>query len=117
MASASPERDTRQKAPVGAPHSAAEREADRVADALTATPAAGPIRCAACAGGDSPCPACSASAGHLRRRAKPQAATPAGPTPAADAVLARPAAQLPDGLRQRFERRLGADLSSVRLHT
>lgn len=117
MASASPERDTRQKAPVGAPHSAAEREADRVADALTATPAAGPIRCAACAGGDSPCPACSASTGHLRRRAKPQAATPAGPTPAADAVLARPAAQLPDGLRQRFERRLGADLSSVRLHT
>jgi hypothetical protein len=32
-------------------------------------------------------------------------------------VLARPAGPLPDGLRQRFERRLGADLSSVRLHT
>lgn len=117
MASASPERETRQKAPVGAPHDRAEREADRVADALTATPAAGPIRCAACAGGDAPCPACSASTGHLRRRANPQATTPAGPTPAADAVLASPAGPLPDGLRQRFERRLGADLSSVRLHT
>lgn len=117
MASASPERETRQKAPVGAPHDSAEREADRVAEALTATPAAGPIRCAACAGGDGPCPACSASAGHLRRRTRPQAATPTGPTPAADAVLARPAGPLPDGLRQRFERRLGADLSSVRLHT
>lgn len=67
MASASPEREPRQKAPVGAPHDRAEREADRLADALTATPATGPIRCAACAGGDAPCPACSAGAGHLRR--------------------------------------------------
>lgn len=117
MASASPEREPRQKAPVGAPHDRAEREADRLADALTATPATGPIRCAACAGGDAPCPACSAGAGHLRRSAKPQAATPAGPTPAADAVLTRPGGSLPAGLRQRFERRLGADLSSVRLHT
>lgn len=117
MASVSPERDTRHKAPVGAPHDTAEREADRVAEALTATPAAGPIRCAACADGDSPCPACSTTAGHLRRSATHQASTQAGPTPAAEAVLAQPAGPLPEGLRHRFERRLGADLSAVRLHT
>lgn len=117
MASASPERETRQKTPIGAPHDRAEREADRVADALTATPAVRPILCAACAGGDSPCPACSASAGHLRRSSKPLANTPTAPTPAAEAALAQPGEALPEGLRRRFERRLGADLSPLRVHT
>lgn len=115
MASASPERETRQKTPVGAPHDSAEREADRIADALTAS-AAAPIHCAACAAGDGPCPACTASAGHLRRSAHPLAGTPASPTPAAEAALSRPGEPLPEGLRRRFERRLGADLSAVRVH-
>lgn len=117
MASASPELDTRAKTPVGNPRDAAERQADRVADALVAPQATGPLYCAACAAGDGPCPACSSNARRLRRSAEAGAATPAGPNPAAQAVLARAGAPLPDGLRNRFERRLGADLTDVRVHT
>lgn len=117
MAAASPERDTPHKTPVGAPHDAAERQADHVAEHLTAPAVAGPLHCAACAGGDTPCPACSATARHLRRSATPHAGTPAAPTAAADSVLTRPGVPLPASLRQRFEHRLGADLSAVRLHT
>lgn len=116
MTRPAPERDTQSRTPVGSPRDAAERHAERVADALTTAPAGGPLRCAACAAGDGPCPACSGSAAQLRRSALPHAATPAGPTAAVDAALAGPGHPLPDGLRRRFERRLGADLSAVRVH-
>ncbi|WP_374263088.1 hypothetical protein, partial [Zoogloea sp.] len=90
MTRPAPERDTRSRTPVGSPRDAAERHAERVADALTTAPAGGPLRCAACAAGDGPCPACSGSAAQLRRSALPYAATPAGPTAAVDAALAGP---------------------------
>lgn len=116
MASASAELDTR-KTPVGHPRDVAEQQADHIADALVGPSPVGPLPCAACAAGDGPCPACSANARRLRRSAEASAATPAGPTSAAAAVLAQPGAPLPDGLRRRFEQRLGADLTDVRLHT
>jgi hypothetical protein len=117
MAAPHLDRDTSAKTRVGAPHDAAERHADSVADQLTAPSSAAPLHCAACAGGDSPCPACLSSARYLRRNAAPFAATPKGLAPEVGAALGQPGTALPDALRNRFERRLGADLSSVRLHT
>ena len=43
---------------VGSPHDPAEREADRIADILTAPEEPAMPVCAACAAGGAPCPAC-----------------------------------------------------------
>lgn len=53
---------------VGSPHDPAEREADRIADILTAPEEPAMPVCAACAAGGAPCPACGGD-GVLRGRA------------------------------------------------
>lgn len=121
MSATRPEPEATSKARVGAAHDPAERQADRIADQLTAPASTGPLRCTACAGDDTPCPACSASARHLRRSADHHAATSMGaaaPTAAVGRALSGTGAPLPDSLRTRFERRLGnVDLSAVRVHS
>jgi outer membrane protein OmpA-like peptidoglycan-associated protein len=92
---------------VGPATDEAEREADRIAEAVVAPAKPG---CTACAAGAEPCPACAAGARKLRRSAL-------GPAPAtASPVLRGPGAPLPAATRAKFERRLGADLSAIRLH-
>ncbi len=103
--------------PIGATHDPAEREADRLADLLTGPPPAQALHCAACAGSADPRPACRSGLANLRR-----SATGAdGPTSASstriDRALSSPGTPLPDAQRSRFERRLGTDLSALRLHT
>ena len=115
---ASRERQTSQKAQkprIGGAHDPAEHAADRIADVLTAAAPPQALYCSACAGSSEPCPACAAGARNLRRSAVGPA--PTSPTPAVARVLSEPGGALPDGPRSRFERRLGRDLSAVRLHT
>ena len=104
-------------AKIGAPHEAAEANADRVADCLTAPPTVQPLACSACAAGDAPCPACATGAATLRRKTLTGAAAGSDMTRAVGQALAAPAAALPDATRRRFELRLGTDLGALRLHT
>lgn len=102
---------------IGAAHDPAEREADQLADLLTGRQPAQIPPCAACSGAAAPCPTCRSGLANLHR----SALGPAGPTSASSGTvtraLASPGLPLPDAQRSRFERRLGADLSAVRLHT
>ncbi|MFM7551066.1 MAG: DUF4157 domain-containing protein, partial [Cyanobacteriota bacterium] len=52
---------------VGSPHDPAEREADHIADLLTAPEEPALPVCAACAAGGAPCPACGGGGGGLLR--------------------------------------------------
>lgn len=97
---------------VGAAHDPAERDADRLAEALTASQPAAP-RCTACAVGPT-CPSCAAGSRLLRRHGDDPA--PSQAPEAAIQALATPGEPLPEHLRGKFERRLGSDLGFVRLH-
>jgi hypothetical protein len=92
---------------VGHTHDPEEREADRVAQMLTAP---GKRGCSACATG-APCPACGVGAAKLRR-----SALGPGPASAPARMLRGAGAPLPTSTRAKFERRLGVDLGGVRLH-
>lgn len=101
---------------VGTASDPAERQADRVADTLTGSAPPQALACAACGDGGTPCPACASGAATLSRRSlgAPRPAPSGGWAPAqAD----RPPVPLPEGERRHFERRLGADLSAIRVHT
>lgn len=109
------ERDSAKTLRIGAVNDPAEREAERVADLLTASLPPQSLLCAACAGAADPCPACQAGVANLRRSALGPA--PTGAAPSIVGALSQPGAPLPDAQRSRFERRLGSDLSALRLHT
>jgi len=108
---------------VGSPHDQAEREADRIADILTAPEEPALPVCAACAAGGGPCPACGGGdgGGVLRRQLAAGGEGGSGgervAPPSVRRVLQEPGEPLPAGIRGKFEGRLGVDLSPVRLHT
>lgn len=104
------EHEARPAPRIGSPHAQAERDADRVADTLTA-PQPQPTPCVACASAGTPCPACTASARRL-----PAARRPNPGNPLLGRALASPAAPLPAATRRRFEQRLGGDLGPIGLH-
>ncbi len=92
-----------QRPRIGPAEDGAERQADRIAQALTA-----PGRhCTGCAAAAEPCPACAA---------KRATASPPAPATAASGRLPGPGAPLPTPTRAKFEQRLGRDLGAVRLH-
>ncbi len=93
---------------VGHAHDPEEREADRLAQMLVAPVKRG---CSACSSGAAPCPACAAGAAKLRR-----SALAPGPATAPARLLRGAGTPLPAATRDKFERRLGADLSAIRLH-
>lgn len=111
-------------APVDSP---AEREADRIADAVirggsvSAPPAApgGPPaihrKCAACAAGGPPCAHCAEE--ELMRKAVGPAMPSAANAAAAAAAISGGGQPLSPATRSYFEPRFGADLSGVRVHT
>lgn len=106
---------------VGSPHDPAEREADRIADILTAPEEPAMPVCAACAAGGAPCAACGGGGGGVLRRQLAGAGEGGSggemvAPPSVHRVLSEPGAPLPAGIRGRFERRLGADLGGVRVH-
>lgn len=109
------ERETSRRPRVGAAHDPAEHRADRIAATLTAPQppqSLQPLQCTACRDGAEPCPACAASRDGLHRGVI--AAAAGAP---ADGVSPGAGAPLPESPRRKFERRLGIDLSPVRLHT
>lgn len=77
----------------------------------------GALTCTACSDG-GPCPACESAVGSLTRAAAAALphASPGGASAPKDSALASAGSPLPTPLRSRFERRLGADLGSVRVH-
>jgi hypothetical protein len=106
---------------VGSPHDPAEREADRIADLLTATEEPALPVCAACAAGGAPCAACGGGGGGvLRRQVMGGGDGGSGgemvAPPSVHRVLSEPGEPLPAGIRGRFERRLGVDLRGVSIH-
>ena len=143
---------------VSAPNDRFEREADRVADrvmgmpappvetAAAGTPPPVQTKCAACAAGGAPCPACAGSDARLAPTTAASAAPPliqrairaedeelvqpkrasgadhaSRPVPANVAAgiagLRGGGAPLPDAARSYFEPRFGRDFSGVRVHT
>lgn len=115
LAAAEPKRGRNADSQVGAAHAPEEAAADRLADALVATNAPVKLACPACAAGPQPCPACAAASKQIRRSASGPA--PPSTPPSVGKALASPGVPLPSPLRDRFEHRLGADLSPLRLHT
>ncbi len=108
---------------VGSPHDPAEREADRIADLLTAPEEPAMPVCAACAAGGAPCAACGGGdgGGVLRRQVAGGGDGGSGgemvAPPSVHRVLSEPGEPLPAGIRGKFERRLGVDLGAVIVHT
>jgi outer membrane protein OmpA-like peptidoglycan-associated protein len=113
---------------VSDPGDAVEREADRIADQISAAPAAGAelgpsaapaTPCAACAAGAA-CGACGHGPAPLSRSADP-AASPSGGAGArarpVDRVVGSGGSELEPAVRADFEPRLGRDLGAVRVHT
>jgi hypothetical protein len=98
--------------PVSHPQDPAEREADRVADAVTRGDAAAPMPAAA-----SVQRMCAECEQEEERGVQRKAEGPAAATPAPAQPLAGGGQPLPRGLRTFFEPRLGADLAPVRVHT
>ena len=107
---------------VGSPHDPAEREADRVADILTAPEEPAMPVCTACAAGGAPCAACGGGdgGGVLRRQVAAGGDGGSGgemvAPPSVHRVLSEPGEPLPAGIRGKFERRLGVDLGGVSIH-
>jgi hypothetical protein len=107
---------------VGSPHDPAEREADRIADLLTAPEEPAMPVCTACAAGGAPCAACGGGdgGGVLRRQLAASGDGGSGgemvAPPSVHRVLSEPGEPLPAGSRKKFERRLGVDLGAVRMH-
>jgi hypothetical protein len=108
---------------VGSPHDPAEREADRIADLLTAPEEPAMPVCTACAAGGAPCAACGGGdgGGVLRRQLAAGGDGGSGgemvAPPSVHRVLSEPGEPLPAGSRGKFERRLGVDLGGVRVHS
>ena len=108
---------------VGSPHDPAEREADRIADLLTAPEEPALPVCSACAAGGAPCAACGGGdgAGVVRRQVAVTGEGSSGgemvAPPSVHRVLSEPGEPLPQEIRGTFEKRLGLDLAPVRLHT
>ena len=108
---------------VGSPHDPAEREADRVADILTAPEEPAMPVCTACAAGGAPCTACNGGVGGGLLRRQLTAEGGGGSSgemvapPSVHRVLSEPGEPLPAGIRRKFERRLGVDLGFVKLNT
>lgn len=99
---------------VGAAHAPEERAAERFAETLLKPQPGRSVDCPLCGGSATPCPACAAGKRQLGRSLQPR---PAGLPPSVDKALAAPGQHLPDGVRDKFQRRLGADLSALRLHS
>jgi len=96
------------------------RPSDReevAARAFATQTAISPLSCTACGDG-GPCPACAGAAASLTRG--PAASLPRTPLSGASALidnaLSSAGSPLSTPLRSHFERRLGADLGSVRVH-
>jgi hypothetical protein len=109
---------------IGSPDAPEEREADRIADLLTAPEEPAMPVCAACAAGGEPCEACGGGdgGGVLRRQvAGGASAAASGGEMVAPAsvhrVLSEPGEPLPSRARSGYERFFGVDLSDVRVHT
>jgi len=101
---------------LGAVDDPAEREADRIADAVmaggrapAATPGDGAVR--------RTCAACDDEAQTVRRQPTAPAPAAGAAPPAVAAAVRGGGAPLPAGERAFFEPRLGLDLSGVRVHT
>jgi len=107
---------------VGSPHDPAEREADRIADILTAPEEPAMPVCAACTAGGAPCAACGGGAegGVLRRQVDGGGDGDSGgemvAPPSVHRVLSEPGEPLPAGIRGFFEARLGHDFGGVGIH-
>ncbi|RXF74129.1 DUF4157 domain-containing protein [Hansschlegelia zhihuaiae] len=115
------------KAEVGPSSDPLEREADRVADAVTSGSAAPSLSAAADRRAQRACPACEEAAGRgaercedcarmIRREQAASAPVRPGAAASAEAALSRGGAPLPRDLRSYFEPRFGRDLADVRLH-
>ena len=108
---------------VGSPHDPAEREADRIADILTAPEEPAMPVCSACAAGGAPCAACGGGDGGGVLRRQLAADGDGGSSgeivapPSVHRVLSEPGEPLQEGIRGKFERRLGVDLGGVRVHS
>jgi len=109
------------KLTVSSPDDPYEQEADRVADQVMRMPASdgGSPRggCFACAGGESPCPACAAEKrASVRRKHEPIADS--GNVAAPDNILNAlgPGQPLDPGTRAFMEPRFGRDFRYVRVH-
>lgn len=114
---------------IAAPDSAEEREADWIADAVLRGGAAlggppggsGPPvihrQCAACAAGGPPCEHCSDERDAAVFLSRSGSRTRAGCSAEAVAAVKGPGQPLPEGVRDYFAPRFGADLSHIRLHT
>jgi len=106
---------------VGSPHDPAEREADRIADILTASEEPAMPVCTACAAGGAPCAACGVggSGGVLRRQVAGGSDGSSGgemvAPPSVHQVLSEPGELLPSGLRDIFSTRLGQPLDQARV--
>lgn len=108
---------------VGSPHDPAEREADRIAEILTAPEEPAMPVCAACAAGGAPCAACGGDGGGVLRRqvtGGASAAASGGEMVAPPSVLRaiqQPGRALDQAVQHQMEGRFGADFSGVRVHT
>ena len=104
---------------VGSPHDPAEREADRIADLLTAPEEPALPVCAACAAGGAPCAACGGGGGGVLRRQVAGGRNGSVVPPSIESRLNATKGEgerLPEATRLRFESRLGTDFSGVRVH-
>jgi hypothetical protein len=91
---------------VGSPHDPAEREADRIADLLTAPEEPAMPVCTACAAGGAPCPACGGGGSGGEMVAPPSV----------HRALSQPGEPLKPSIRTFFETRFGRNFSDVRVH-
>lgn len=88
----------------------AEHEADALAHRFTTPPIASTMRCAACADGDAPCPACA-------RATRPVAGDASRLGTASSTSRLGAGEPMPRHLHEHFARRLGSDVPPVRIHT
>lgn len=117
-------RSIQTKLKVGAPGDAYEREADRVAEAVTRGGAAGPVSGAASGSNDGIQRMCSACAGDQEEdghvQAKEESSRSPTLTPATEARISGlrgRGERLPGPVRAMFEPRFGRDFGDVNIHT
>jgi hypothetical protein len=105
------------KLAISQPGDPSEIEADRVADQVMRMSVPTVQRqCAACAAGESSCPACEEEE-PVRVSRKAQGATRGDAPASVDSVLRAPGQPLGSSARAFFEPRFGRDLGEVRVHT
>ncbi len=109
----------RPKLAISQPGDPYEEEADRMADVITRTTE--PVvarKCASCAAGAPPCPACEAEPNAMVQRKTESSASTAGASTPANRVHSFDGGEpLNPETRALMEPRFGADLSPVRVHT